>query len=224
MISTWISAVGAEPGFMEEVFNAVSNFPDDIRDVNLIIDAMSIKKYTQWDRKGDRMWGYCDYGQIQVESSETEATEALVIMCASIKGSWKLPIAYFFQDKCSADLQGELIKTALQLCDKSSLRVRTFTCDGTSTNWSSLKTLGFLNDFDPENIQFELKYEYNGVEKTVYFTPDACHAAKLARNALGNYFLVIYSTIVCLLCSFSNLFLLSSPVLIMCFFYFPCYA
>jgi hypothetical protein len=161
-----------------------------------------------------------------VESSETEATEALVIMCASIKGSWKLPIAYFFQDKCSAELQGELIQTALHLCDKSSLRVRTFTCDGTSTNWSSLRALGFLNNFDPENIQFELKYEYNGVEKTVYFTPDACHAAKLARNAIGNYFLVFYSTI--FLTSFL-LFLFSVTsfpcwCLIICFFLFLCYA
>ncbi len=187
-IGSWISTVEANPGFMEEVFEAISRFPDDKRDVNIICDAMSIKSRVQWDRKRDKMWGYCDYGQINVPDSEVEASEALVFMVACLNGSWKLPVAYFFQDKCSAELLGELIKTCMQLCDKTGLRIRSYTCDGSPSNWSSLKTLGFDTNFNPDNISHTLKYEYNGVEKVVYFTPDACHASKLARNALGNFF------------------------------------
>lgn len=174
---------------MEEVLEAISRFPDEKRDVNLICDAMSIKKQIQWDKKREKMWGYCDYGQIEVPHSDIEATEVLVYMCSCLNGSWKLPISYFFQDKCCAQLLGELTKTALQLCEKAGLRVRSFTCDGTSTNWSSLSALGFdmRSKFDANNIQFRLKYQYSGTEKVVYFTPDACHANKLARNALGNY-------------------------------------
>lgn len=89
----------------------------------------------------------------------------------------------------------ELVKTALCLCDRAHLRTHSYTCDGTNTNWASLKTLGYLNAFDPENIQFELKYEYNNVEKTVCFTPDGCHAVKLARNALGKYLYLLLSFI-----------------------------
>lgn len=186
-IGSWIASVEAEPGFLEEVFEAVSRFPDEKRDVNLICDAMSIKKHIQWDNKREKMWGYCDYGQIEVPQSDVEATEALVYMCSCINGSWKLPVSYFFQDKCCSDLLGQLTKTAMQLCERAGLRVRSFTCDGTSTNWSSLEALSFSNKFDVKNIKFRLKYEYNGQERTVYFTPDACHASKLARNALGNY-------------------------------------
>lgn len=178
----------AEPGFLEEVLQAVAQFPDEKRDINLICDAMSIKNRQQWDKKRDKFWGYCDFGKIEVEGmKEREATEVMVFMCACLNGSWRLPIGYFFQDKCSAPFLGELIKTALCLCDQAQLRVHSFTCDGTNTNWSSLKTFGFINDFNPEDIQFELKYESKDVTKTVYFTPDACHAVKLARNALGNY-------------------------------------
>lgn len=190
-ISAWISTVEANPGFMQEVLQAISKFPDENRDVNLICDAMSIKKLLQWDKKRNKTWGYCDFGQIEVETSEQKATEVLVFMAACLNGSWRLPIGYFFQNKCDAVLLGELIRTALILSDEAKLRTRSFTCDGTSTNWSSLKTLGYRNTFNPDDIQFELKYTCNGVEKTVFFTPDACHAHKLARNALGNYFLVI---------------------------------
>lgn len=187
-ISTWISSVEAEPGFLEEVFKAIATFPDEKRDVNVICDAMSIKKLVQYDRKRDKMWGYVDFGKIEVEEKEKEATEVMVFMAACLNGSWRLPVGYFFQDKCSAELLGELIKTALCLCNRAHLRVHSYTCDGTSTNWASLKSLGYNNKFNPQEIQFELKYNYKEVENILYFTPDAVHAAKLARNALGKHF------------------------------------
>ena len=80
---------------------------------------------------------------------------------------------------------------ALCLCDRAHLRTHSYTCDGTNTNWATLKTFRFMNVFNPEDIQFELIRIYS-VQKTVCFTPaDACHAVKLARNALGNYSLSV---------------------------------
>ena len=35
-ISSWISTVEAEPGFLEEVLHAIAQFPDEKRDVNYL--------------------------------------------------------------------------------------------------------------------------------------------------------------------------------------------
>lgn len=207
-ISSWISSVEANPGFLTEVLQAISKFSDEKRDVNLILDAMSIKRMLQWDAKREKMWGYCDFGQIEVDTGEIEATEVLVFMAACLNGSWKLPIAYFFQDKCSAVIQGELLKTALLFCHQANLRTRSVTCDGSNTNYASLKTLGFSNKFNPDSIECELKYKVDGVEKVVHFTPDACHAAKLARNALGKVILIYVPLHLVTLFVLLNLFLL----------------
>ncbi|KAL4089272.1 hypothetical protein QTP88_024329 [Uroleucon formosanum] len=64
---------------------------------------------------------YCDFGNIQVESQEIAATESLVFMLVYLNGKRKFPIGYFLQCKISAS---------------------SVTCDGTSTNLSSMKQLG----------------------------------------------------------------------------------
>ena len=48
------------------------------------------------------------------ESETTEATETLVLRVAGLTGHWKHPIAYALQDKCSADVQMQLIKDCIQ--------------------------------------------------------------------------------------------------------------
>lgn len=88
---------------MKEVLDALHLFGEEDRDVNLVIDAMSIKKAKLWDHSLRKFIGFTDYGNISVPNTEgihdTLATEALVIMAVCLRGTWKLPIGYFFQNK-----------------------------------------------------------------------------------------------------------------------------
>lgn len=60
--------------------------------------------------------GFCEYGNgVSVEAAETEATEALVFMLISLRGTWKWPVGYFFVNKISATVQAELVKLALKI-------------------------------------------------------------------------------------------------------------
>jgi len=61
---------------------------------------------------------FCDLGnELDLEGTETLATETLVFMLVSLNGKWKLPIGYFFLNKITAVTQAELVKTALTLTD-----------------------------------------------------------------------------------------------------------
>lgn len=113
------------------------------RHSNLIFDAMSIKKQILWDERLGKFVGYCDNcNAFELEGSETPATEALVFMLTSINGKWKLPIGYVFQNKITASIQAELIKSALTHAHNAGLTVLSVTRDGAYTNVSTLKLLG----------------------------------------------------------------------------------
>lgn len=62
----------------------------------------------------------------------------------------EVAIRYFLQNKVNAVVQSELIKTAHGLAYLSELRIWGVTCDGTFTNFSTLKLLGceFGDNFD----------------------------------------------------------------------------
>lgn len=104
LITKWTASVDAEPGFMKEVLDALNLFEDQDRDVNLVIDGMSIKKAKIWNNSLGKFIGFPDYGNITAPNSANDehdvlATEALVIMAVCLRGTWKLPIAYFFQNR-----------------------------------------------------------------------------------------------------------------------------
>lgn len=135
-ITKWTSSVEAEPGFFKEVFSAFKTFPEDNRDCNLVVDAMVIRKQVLWSTKYQKFVGFCDFGnEINIEGAEVPATEALVFMLVGLKGKWKWPIGYFFQSKCTATMQAQLIKTAITLSTEVGLKVWGVTCDGTVTNF-----------------------------------------------------------------------------------------
>ena len=105
-------------------------------------------------------------------------------MLVGLKCQWKCPVGYFFINKCNAETQASLIKSCLSLAADHGLRVWSVTCDGTSTNISSLKMLGcvFTDNFHTTNVKFKhLSRDYY-----VYAMLDACHMLKLARNCLGD--------------------------------------
>jgi len=132
--------VNAEPGFLTEVLDALPQFPDCDRDVNLVSDAMAIKKGKIWDPATQRFTGFIDYGNSSI-TSDAQATEALFFMLVSLNGKWKLPVAYFLVNKPSGKVQGELINTALRLTDEKGIRVRGVTFDGAASNLSAARYL-----------------------------------------------------------------------------------
>lgn len=81
----------------------------------LIFDSMSIKKRTSYEEKNDKWWGTIDFGGIAPTDPEKLASEVLVFQIVSLKEKFKCPIAYFFVDKISANMQAQFISTALRM-------------------------------------------------------------------------------------------------------------
>ena len=75
---------------MMDVFREISKFPESSRHFNLIFDLMAIWKQVLCNPISQKFVGFCEYGNgISVEAAETKATEALVFMSASLRGTWK---------------------------------------------------------------------------------------------------------------------------------------
>lgn len=185
-IRNWTSSVDGEPGFLKEVLDSLGTLDHIDKHCNLTFDAMSIKKQVLWSVKEGKFIGFCDLGnELDLEGTETVATEVLVFMLVSLNGKWKLPIGYFFLNKITAVTQAELIKTALTLTDNVGLTVWGITCDGAYSNLATMKILGC--EFENQKYD-DIKCWFNHPvnNSKVYFIPDACHNLKLARNTLGN--------------------------------------
>lgn len=120
----------------------MKHIPQSDKDCNLSFDAMSIRKKILYDSSEDTFLDYCDFGGIQAEAQETPATEALVFMLVGLKGKWKCPIGYFLQAKSTAIIQAGFVKTAITMANNVGVRVWGVTCDGTSTNLSTMTHLG----------------------------------------------------------------------------------
>jgi len=53
-IRKWISNVNASAGFLSDVLTEIGKFSDENKYCCLILDSMSIKKKTHWDRANHR--------------------------------------------------------------------------------------------------------------------------------------------------------------------------
>lgn len=186
-IRNWTSSVNAEPGFLTEVFDALKTLSPADKHCNLILDAMAIKKQIVWDKKNSKYVGFSDYGnELDLEGTNTPATEVLVFMLVSLNGKWKVPVGYVFQNKISASTQAELINSALTISHNAGLKVWGVTCDGAFTNFSSMKILGCLFDNIDNYDDLKCWFDHPVTTEKVFFIPDPCHMVKLARNTLGN--------------------------------------
>lgn len=103
-------------------------------------------------------------------------------MLSSLKQKWKWPVGYWFVDKIKSNVQAQLIRIAITQCDKFGINVVAVTCDGAYANSSTFKTLGC--DLDQPFDFIKSDFSITSTKANVYFTPDACHNVKLARNAL----------------------------------------
>ncbi|KAL4091716.1 hypothetical protein QTP88_026364 [Uroleucon formosanum] len=176
-----------EPGFLTEVFDALKTLSPADKHCNLILDAMAIRKQIVWDKKNSKYVGFSDYGnELDLEGTNTPATEVLVFMLVSLNGKWKVPVGYVFQNKISASTQAELINSALTISHNVGLKVWGVTCDGAFTNFSSMKILGCSFDNIDNYDDLKCWFDHPVTTEKVFFIPDPCHMVKLARNTLGN--------------------------------------
>ena len=88
-----------------------------------------------------------------------------------------------FCNICNSEIQTSLLKNCFSLAPDHGLRVWSVTFDGTSTNLTMLKSLGwkFANSFET----MVKKFKHPTMDYYVYCTLGACHVIKLARNDLG---------------------------------------
>jgi len=102
---------------------------------------MSIRKDSSWDKNSGKFVGCVDFGGLMEESDKT-ATEALVFMAVGLSGRWKMPVAYFFTDHASSEIQTNLILDCIQRLYAANNTVRAVTCNGTEVNLSMFRRLG----------------------------------------------------------------------------------
>ena len=85
-IKHWAASVDCEPGYLTNVIQVIGQLAEKkvwMKDVVLVVDAMSIHKMTIYDKNRKSFVGLVDYGTAVPEADATEATEAL-----SVHGSW----------------------------------------------------------------------------------------------------------------------------------------
>lgn len=128
--------------FFKEVFDALQILSCDDKHCSLIFDAMSIRKQTIWDERLGKFVGNTDYGNgLEVEGSDTGATESFVFMLISINGRWRLPVGYVFINTITTAFQVELIKSALTHALNAGLTIWNVTYDGAYNNMTTFKLL-----------------------------------------------------------------------------------
>ena len=179
------NSIKCEPGYFLDVFKRLSEItaqPTLERDAVLLFDAMTIRSNVFYNKSIGSFEGFVSFGEnLLVCDEEKVATEALVFMLVSMLGSWKYPIGYVLIDKINSDNLHCLVSRALDLCISHDLNVRTVTCDGTSTNFQAMRQFGCTFEKNEEEISGT--FTYGNYNHPLYFTPDAPHMLKLARNA-----------------------------------------
>ena len=92
-------------------------------------------------------------------------------------------IGYVLINKIDAETQKCLVERGLDMAKQAGLRVRTLTCDGTTTNFSTMKIFGFKVG---GKRAIELCGAFVYFDEQYLFTPDPPHMLKLVRNALSD--------------------------------------
>ena len=187
-LRNWQSSVECEPGFLKDVLeNLALQVANNINmsDCALMMDAMAIRKQVIYDKTKAKFTGFVDYGGCIPEHREEQASEALGFLLVGLRSHWKAPIGYFLTNKTNAAIQASLVKSALSLVADSGFRVWSLTCDGTATNFETLRLLGC--SFTPNYDKMVVSFKHPTRPYNVYSILDACHMVKLARNTLGDY-------------------------------------
>lgn len=183
-ISKWYGTIGGKPGINLEALSYIKqrvNNTDYSLVASLMFDEMAIRQHVEFD--GTKFSGYTDMGDNIVCDDTNVASEALVFMIVCINNAWKIPIAYYLINKITAEQKSNLVLQCISAVSSTGLKIVTVTCDGMSTNISTLKLLGCNFDNMTSLQTFFLHPERK--EKIFAFL-DPCHMLKLVRNTLGD--------------------------------------
>ena len=128
--------------------------------------------------------GRVDYDGAVPEPPDHLAREALVCLIDHLIGHWEHPVAYVLKDKCSADVQAQLIRDCIGLLHEENINVKAMVFYGTFTNQSTAEKLGCK--IKVEGMQTWFPHPVCP-DKKVFTVFDACHMIKLMRNLLADY-------------------------------------
>lgn len=186
-LSKWYSHINGEPGICEEALEGIKYIISQAKSQGkrrpiaaLMFDEMSIRRHIDFD--GRRNWGFVDLGIVGCEADENTpvAGHALVYMVVCLNASWKLPVAYYLVNSLTGDERASITLAILEKLSEIELQVISLTCDGPAVYLNMAKQMGA--SFDVENFQTQLNNPFS--EIPLHFMLDACHCAKLVRNAL----------------------------------------
>lgn len=187
----WLQSVDASPGLntplLDSMKQKLEEDPENYTNVCLTLDAMSIKKAIQFNKKTGKMVGFADFGDGVDES--TVATEALVFMITGLRGQWKTPIGYFITKTLTPDTQKTLVENALIALHERGFIVQCITMDGHATNVAMCHLFGcHLKLARSEEISsFNTSFPHPATGFEIFVIFDACHMLKLVRNMFEAY-------------------------------------
>ena len=181
-LRSWCVNIHCEPGFLEKSLNYIEEkVAEGQQDCVVLIDAMSIRKQIQWDRRTNTFVDRVIYGGIQAENLDSEATNALMLMASGLQKPWFVPIAYFLTHRVNGDILKQLIIEAINKLTEKGAEVHALVFDGASENLAMATKLGC-------NVK-ELDGSFDHPTKPgdkMQIILDICHMLKLARNAFAD--------------------------------------
>lgn len=185
-----------EAGFLSIVFDFLKNERLNcpyLQDVALIFDSMAIRAQLASNKIDLTCTGYINYGsaaeELNISYDKTHfASEVLAFQIVSYSNKFKIPIAHFFINKISADIQTKLIIAAITKLYNVGIIVKSITCDGAATNIKTVNMLG--THFEIENFKCSFTHPCNN-NSNIYIFMDPCHMLKLCRNTMSDT--VLYS-------------------------------
>ncbi|KMQ85338.1 thap domain-containing protein 9 [Lasius niger] len=182
--STWYSSTNESPGFTKEAVGILKRKSEAVGNNKLYacltMDEMAIRQQIQWSSTEERFIGYVDHGLIIQDSEDLPIVkEALVYLITCMNQRWKIPVAYFFVARLTAEERAEIIRKVLEFIAPSGVIVNLITFDGLPANISMCKHLGA----DILNHKSFFKHPTEGYNIFIYM--DAAHMLKLIRNAFA---------------------------------------
>ena len=185
---SWMGNISSQPGISTQVLDMLRDKqqqdPYNYSYCSLMIDGMSIRKHIDWDPKRKEMVGFVDLGTGSLENDVAEAREAIVILAVGLKGYWKVPIGYFLINAISAEVQSQLVLSAISALHDVNVRCTTLIMDGHPTNQKMAEILGCRTK--PNDIRSSFAHPSDDTLK-VFVLFDACHLLKNLRGALYAY-------------------------------------
>lgn len=193
-LNRWNCSKNYQPGIFSEILEYVSKMVLENQKngkqlvFNITFDEINIKKWSFYCKKSHEWKGLVDLGgqleEANNDINKQQASKALVFMLVNINGSFKTPVAYYFNNSMSGNEKFILLKDILIETHKHSIKVVSVTFDGDESNQKSCKIFGANFDCRDKN-NFQSFFPHPVSSETVFVFFDPCHMLKLLRNYLA---------------------------------------